>query len=86
MRKLRQNIKPCPCCGESRPAFEHKDKIKGLHAGTESSSSECVRCYTCGLRMVVNHFAYLKKGETWDQFERRTLAVAIRKWNKRDKV
>jgi hypothetical protein len=87
---------PCPCCGESRPAFwdPKKEEWFGLDTGHREAFKLGVACYTCKLRNWVEYAEYLprkfrKKGMNYREgmklYDQHLLNIAIKRWNRRTK-
>ena len=84
-------VKLCPCCGESREANYETEEFFGLYVGVESAFSVCVKCLSCGLRMIRNLPDIWPKG-TWrkgdpdgsmERLRAHTLELAVKAWNRR---
>ena len=72
-------IKPCPCCGAKYSKSDYM-VAKGLYIGPESATSYSVKCFHCGLRMIV------QLPEEWNRdvdIEVYCMEEALKKWNKR---
>jgi hypothetical protein len=79
-------LKPCPCCGESRPYGwdGRRRKENGLYNGVMSAMTYGVSCRSCGLKMERQFPDRWPKGVgTLEELGVYTLAQAVEAWNAR---